>query len=333
VRRKLGLLLLKGQVAPIHADAWRTRRSPVRPQDLDPIVSRIADRIALRGRQPYAWHHTDPTNPWSPLPGERTIVTVYDLIPLREPMMLARMQPHRRSAYRRYLGLVRAAAGVVAISGSTAADVSELLGVPEGRIRIVPPYVAPPAGGLPASADPAMRVPARFLFVGVPEPHKRPSLAIDALGELVRSGLNAELSFAGVHPAPLRARLRERVAAAGLQHRVRYLDRVDDAELTGLYAGSVLVATSSIEGFGLPVVEAILAGGRVAATPTAAYREAADDSAIFASNSSVGAVAEAMRAALGQSPSSAGRARLADRFGAPAVSAALLDAYRELGVA
>jgi hypothetical protein len=80
-------------------------------------------------------------------------------------------------------------------------------------------------------------------------------------------------------------------------------------------------------------VEAILAGGRVAATPTAAYREAADDSAIFASNSSVGAVAEAMRAALGQSPSSAGRARLADRFGAPAVSAALLDAYRDLGVA
>jgi hypothetical protein len=92
-RTKLGLLLLKGQAAPIDAAVWRTRRSPIRPQDLDPVVSSVADRIALRGRRPYAWHHTDPTNPWSPLPAERTIVTVYDLIPFREPTVMARIRP------------------------------------------------------------------------------------------------------------------------------------------------------------------------------------------------------------------------------------------------
>jgi glycosyltransferase involved in cell wall biosynthesis len=289
-RTKLGLLLLKGQAAPIDAAVWRTRRSPIRPQDLDPVVSSVADRIALRGRRPYAWHHTDPTNPWSPLPAERTIVTVYDLIPFREPTVMARIRPHRRFAYQRYLGLVRAAAGIVAISGTTAADVVELLGVPEERIRIVPPYVTSSVVGGTGSAEPVARVPAMFLWVGIPEPHKRPLLAIDALGELVRRGVDAELAFAGVHPAPLRAQLRERVAAARLESRVRYLDRIEDADLTRRYAGSVLVATSSIEGFGLPLVEAILAGGRVAATPTAAYRDAVGDVGMFAADASVGSV-------------------------------------------
>ena len=332
VRTRLGLLLVAGQAVPIDATLWRTRRSPVRPQDLDPIVSSVADRIALRGDRPYAWHHTDPTNPWSPLPAKRTIVTVYDLIPLREPTEMARMRPHRRLAYRRYLALVRAAAGVVAISGSTAADVVKLLEVPEERIRVVPPHVAWPVGGT-ASVEPTAGNPARFLFVGVPEPHKRPLLAIDALGELVRHGVDAELAFAGVHPAPLRAQLRERVAAARLESRVRYLDRIDDAELSRRYADSVLVATSSIEGFGLPLVEAILAGGRVAATPTAAYRDAVGDVATFAAEDSAGAVADAMDAAIRRTPSAIDRARLAKRFGAPAVATALLSAYHEVASA
>lgn len=328
-RTSLGLLLLKGQAAGIDASTWRTSRSAIRPQDLDPIIAPIADRVALRGRRPRAWHHTDPTTPSSPHPAERTIVTVYDLIPLREPAVMARIRPHRRFVYRRYLGLARAAAGIIAISASTAADVVELLGVPEERIRIVPPFVGPSVAGS-GIEEPGVRPSARFMFVGIPEPHKRPMLAIDAFAELVRRGVDAELAFAGIHPATLRAELQQRVSAARLESRVRYLGRIDDAELTRRYASSVLVATSSIEGFGLPLVEAILAGGRVAATPIVAYREAVGDAATFAADDSVGAVADAMDAALGRSPSAADRARLAERFGAPAVAAALLSAYRDL---
>jgi glycosyltransferase involved in cell wall biosynthesis len=244
--------------------------------------------------------------------------------------MMARIRPHRRLAYRHYLRLVSAAAGIIAISESTAADVVELLGVPRERIRIVPPYIAPSIHTATASTEPLAGARARFLFVGVPEPHKRPLLAIDALADLVHRGVDAELAFAGIHPAPLRAQLRRRVAAARLETRVLYLDRIDDAELTQRYARSVLVATSSIEGFGLPLVEAILAGGRVAATPTAAYRQAVGELAVFAADGSAGALADVMEAALGRPPSATDRARLADRFGAPTVAAALLSAYREL---
>jgi glycosyltransferase involved in cell wall biosynthesis len=329
-RAHVALLLLNGQFAPIVTATWRTRRTSIRPQDLDPIVSSVADRIALRRRRPQLWHHTDPTNPWSPLRPDRTIVTVYDLIPLREPAVMASIRAHRRFLYRRYLGLVRRAAGIIAISESTAADVVELLGVAEGRIRIVPPYVRASIVSDSAAEDSVAGPPAKFLFVGIPESHKRPMLAIDAFGELIRRGVDAELAFAGLHPASLRIALRERVAAAGIEARVQYLDRIDDAELGRRYAESVLVATSSIEGFGLPLVEAILAGGRVAATPIAAYRDAVGEVATFATDSSIGAVADAMERALGRRPSAADRARLAERFGVLAVGAGLRSAYRDL---
>jgi glycosyltransferase involved in cell wall biosynthesis len=330
VRSRLGLLLLSGQQRPFDITTWRTRRSPVRPQDLDPILTWFADRLALRGLRPHVWHHTDPTNPWSPLPARRTVVTVYDLIPLREPVVLGRIRPHRRLIYRRYLGLVQRAARVVAISGSTAADVADLLGVPAERISVVPPFVAYPLGTA-ASTKADRHRPSRFLFVGVPEPHKRPLLALNAFGELARDDPDAHFTFAGVHPPGLRAPLQARVAELGLQSRVQFLDRIDDDELVRRYAESVLVATSSIEGFGLPLVEAILAGGRVAATPTGAYRDAVDGIATFAADDSVTSVAAAMDAALRISPSASDRAQLAQRFGAPVVAAALTAAYAELG--
>lgn len=329
-RANLGLLLLPRQEAPIAGSIWRTRRSRLRPQDLDPLIALAADRLAIRGRRPSAWHHTDPTNPSSPIPPSRTIVTVYDLIPLRDTAVMGSIRPHRRAAYRRYLRLVRSASGIVAISGSTATDLIELLGIEPERIRIVPPHVPAPGAGKSEPAGATADARARFLFVGVPEPHKRPMLAIEAFAKVVQSGIDAEFVFAGIHPAALREGLRQRVATLGLGSRVRYLDRIDDGDLTRRYASSVLVATSSIEGFGLPLVEAILAGGRVAATPTAAYRDAVDDAATFAADDSAGAMADAMALALDRPSSDADRARLAARFSATATSAALMTAYRDL---
>jgi glycosyltransferase involved in cell wall biosynthesis len=329
-RASLGVLVLPGQVLPLDAPTWTTHRAPVRPQDLDLVVAPIADRIALRRRRPLAWHHTDPSNPWSPLPAERTIVTVYDLIPLREPAMMERIRWHRRLAYRHYLGQIRAAAGVIAISAASAADVVELLGVPGERIRVVPPFIAATGAVDAGVAPPVATHLARYLFVGIPEPHKRPLLAIDALAALVRRGVDAELTFAGIHPPRLRAELQKRIGEAGVRDRVQFLDRIDDADLSRRYRESILVATSSIEGFGLPLVEAILAGGVVAATPIAAYREAVGDVATFAADDTVAAMADAMEAARDRPISANERARLSERFSAATVSTALLDAYHDL---
>ena len=98
VEDDLGTLVVPGQAPPLPGRTWRTSRSPIRPQDLDPIIAAVADRLAIRGRRPRAWHHTDPLIPFSPLPPARTIVSVYDAIPIQESDVWAAIRPHRRYA-------------------------------------------------------------------------------------------------------------------------------------------------------------------------------------------------------------------------------------------
>jgi glycosyltransferase involved in cell wall biosynthesis len=261
---------------------------------------------------------------------DRTIATAYDLIPMREPAVMSRMRAHRRLAYRGYLRLIRGVRGVIAISRTTADDLGAILDVTDDRIRIVPPFVkqwVPPA--VPDSSCQSGRP--SFLFVGVPDPHKRPELAVDALSELVRRGMDATLDFAGVQPSRDRFRLRARAEANGLAKRIRFLDRIPDAELHARFAGSVLLALSTIEGFGLPPVEAVLAGGRVVATPTPAYVESLAGVATFSTGDSAEEVADAMEVALERKVPDDAREALARAHSAPTVAAALRRAYRQFG--
>jgi glycosyltransferase involved in cell wall biosynthesis len=309
---------------------WRTVRSPWRPQDLDPMLAPIADRLAIRRSPPRAWHHTDPTVPASPLADSRTVVTVYDLIPLRDARVLARIRPHRRWAYRRYLDLVRRARGVIAISATTADDIEGLLGVPRDRIAIVTPLVTDLGGANDSSATPATR---QLLFVGVPEPHKRPELTVATLAELVRRGHDARLVFVGPHPPDARRHIAEAAEAGGVAGRIDHPEPVDDDRLGRLYAASTLLATSSVEGFGLPPVEAILAGGRVAATPIAAYRESVAGIACFAASDDPAALADAVELTWRVTPTDEQRASLRERFGSRGVAADLRAAYRQFELA
>ena len=73
---------------------------------------------------------------------------------------------------------------VAAISETTARAVVRQLNVSPKRIVIVPPYIHLEGGDDAAAGAVLARVGARgdpiFLFVGIPEAHKRPELAIEA---------------------------------------------------------------------------------------------------------------------------------------------------------
>ena len=329
---RIGTLVRTGQGAPAAGAVWRTRRAAWRPQDLDFLVASVADRMAVRNNPPRVWHHTDPLVPASPLRRARTLVTVYDLIPLRDAAVMAAIRIHRRVAYRRYLAMIRNAGGVIAISETTADDVVALLGVPRARVTVVPPHVvALPAGNGAGdrSASPGTRA-VRLLFVGAAEPHKRAGLAIATLAELVRRGIDAELAFAGGQPPRARNQLDRLVGAAGLGSRVRFLGRIDDDRLARLYRESILLATSSLEGFGLPPIEAVVAGGRVVAAPIAAYRESLGTAGVIAAASSAASLSDAVEAASAQPASPRDRDVLLARFGSAAVAGSLATAYRAL---
>ena len=260
----------------------------IRPLDLGWIVGSPAIGRAVRRAGASVFHATDPHRP-SRLRGVRQIVTAYDLIPLHEPGMLDSWQPHHRHAYRVYLDQLRHADAIVAISATTADDVSAQLGIDPARISIVYPLVQ-----APAVVERAPAAEPTFLFLGALDSHKQPGLAVAALAEFRRVHGAGKLTFIGPSGPESRARLEQLAAAAGVADQVGFLGRVSDDQLDAEFAAATaLLCTSRIEGFGLPGVEALLRGVPVIAVDTPAARETVGSAATLV-ESSAEAIAGAM---------------------------------------
>ncbi len=329
-REHLGVLQAGGQDAPRGVRAvWRSRRASFRPQDVGWIAAALADRAAVRRAGVGLWHETDPGHPLGPDGSAGALVTAYDLIPLLEPAVMARMRPHRRIVYHLYLRRLRQARQILAISHTTATDLKAALGVPEERIHVVYPAVT----GLPVElmGDSANgRTPPSIVFVGVPDPHKRPDLAVEALAVYRLMGGTRRLVFVGHHPPMARSRLRRLAETHGVARDVEFRDLVDDPTLAGLYADGVLLALSTREGFGLPAVECLLSGGRVVATPSPIYREVLADAPTFSRDHSPEAIGESLLAAEASPPPLQAVEGLARRYSSAAIASELIRVYESL---
>ena len=105
-------------------------------------------------------------------------------------------------------------------------------------------------------------------------------LALKVFEELLREKtINGEtlLVLVGNH-GPETAAIRSLIEQRSLKTSVRLIDGVTDGELRWLYANcEFLMAPSSMEGFGLPVVEGLLCGSRVVCSDIPALREIGGD--------------------------------------------------------
>jgi glycosyltransferase involved in cell wall biosynthesis len=76
---------------------------------------------------------------------------------------------------------------------------------------------------------------------------------------------------------------------------VRFLGMVDEVDLPALYTGaSVFVFPSLLEGFGLPVLEAMACGAPVVCSDTSSLPEVAGDAAVLCDPTDVSALAAAI---------------------------------------
>jgi glycosyltransferase involved in cell wall biosynthesis len=188
-----------------------------------------------------------------------TVVTVHDLSVLRHPEAFPRWT---RTFVPRYAPLVlRAARRVIAVSAFTRAELVELLGVDERKIRVVPNAVDD-VFGADGPAEPGEYV----LAVGTLEPRKNvPRLAEAAR----RAGVELRVVGApGWGDVPLDG--------------VRWLGELPDEELARLYRGAAAVAYPSLyEGFGIPIVEAMASGAPVVTSRGGATEEIAGGAAVL----------------------------------------------------
>jgi glycosyltransferase involved in cell wall biosynthesis len=222
------------------------------------LFARMAMQLRAQRSRVRAVHITDP-DALTRLGGRRLLTTVYDLIPLKQREVGRRGQGLiTRAGYDSYLRTLKHADVLFAISEQTAADVSHLLGIARGRIKVAVPGVdLPPSSGSGAHQDRPY-----FLYVGGPNPNKNLALLLDAYESCLE--LSEQLLIGG-HWLPKQvAALNHQLSERGLSDRVRYIGFVPPAEIAGLMRGATAMVIPSLEeGFGLPVAEGLAAGAVV----------------------------------------------------------------------
>ncbi|MGI8729151.1 MAG: glycosyltransferase [Solirubrobacteraceae bacterium] len=255
--------------------------APPRPA---PLIYHVMSPMELGRPLDEMWPH------WARSGQVKTVVTVYDLIPLLFPehyLSDARV----KTSYLARLDLIRHAHHVLALSQTTANDVVEQLHVLPDRVTVIDAGVSARFSG--AGADTGRVLRQRF-------EHLRPGFVLYVGGIDYRKNLERLIEAHGLTTPEFRARhqlvitctvlpeqrdwLRGHAARAGLrEHDVIVTGYATDAELVALYrACDLFVFASFYEGSGLPMLEAMACGVPVAASNTSTSPELlGDDDATF----------------------------------------------------
>ena len=230
------------------------------------------------------------------------VVTQADVLYLRYPELFPTID---RAFYRwKYRWSCDRADRIVAISEQTKRDLQEFYGIEGERVRVVYPGCEPRfAVRLDAERIAAVRrrygLPDEYLLsVGTIEERKNALVILQALATMPP----AERPFVALvgRPTAYRRVLDDFARRHGLTARMRILHPVPPDDLPALYQGARLfIYPSRFEGFGLPILEGLRSGVPVVTSTGSCFAEAGGRAARYVSPDEPAAVAEAIRAVLG----------------------------------
>lgn len=221
--------------------------------------------------------------------GTRTVVTVHDLIPLRDSGGLS---PSEVARYRARVLRLKNADAVIADSEYTKSEVHSFLEIPLAKIHVVPCGVEMPD----SYHTPRERPDGVFRIGSIGSTLRRKNLEIlpSALRALRETSDREPLLIrvGALLPPQLAAEVRQALGVGGLHE----MGRLDDSELAAFYASlDCVVIPSLYEGFGLPVLEGLAAGVPVICSNTTSLPEVGGDAAIYFDPSSPDELADRLR--------------------------------------
>lgn len=268
-----------------------------------PFVRPVMGRPAFA-----AWHATNQMSRYWPLdPRVPVILTIHDLNFLHEAPHDEQLAGARRKLADIQRKIDRAAV-VVTDSAFVARDVATHLELRDTPVHVVPLGVPLPVA---ASTDrPGFLPPGPFLFtVGNCLAHKNFHVLLDLVEKLP----GQRLVIAGKKSTPYGEFLEREVAARRLGHRVVLPGEVSDADRQWLYENcEAFLFPSLTEGFGFPVLEAMLCGKPVFMSRRTSLPEIAGDHGYFFDAYDGEALAAAYWSGMGRyhsDPAAAARAR------------------------
>lgn len=310
-------------------------------------VSRNTQQQTSAFRIPHSAFHPPPSaltyhSPYYLMPyrpGVPTVLTFYDIIPIAYPEYVAL---RARLLFRLLTRLAcHAADHIVSISDAASHDLMYHFGVAASKITTTP--LAPDPRFQPQPPAEIKRIRQKynlpehfFLYFGINKPHKNLVSLVESFDKVKNTD---ELTLSPCHLVIAGAwderypEAKQRAAALG--DAVRFLGRIEDADLPGLYAAATaFIFPSKYEGFGLPVLEAMACGTPVACSNNSSLPEVAGDAALLFNPQNISEISQTMEqlstnVALRQQLSQRGLAQ-AQRFTWRRTAEATLDVYRNL---
>jgi glycosyltransferase involved in cell wall biosynthesis len=143
------------------------------------------------------------------------------------------------------------------------------------------------------------RLPENFvLTVGNLQPRKNLERVLEATALLRRDGVDVHLALVGQPQYQVR-RITRRIQELGLASSVTLTGYVADQDMPAIYsAAKALIYVSLMEGFGLPILEAMACGTPVISSAVSSPPEVTGDAALLVDPYDVRAIAAALRSVL-----------------------------------
>lgn len=210
----------------------------------------------------------------------KKVVTIHDLIFIRFPHYYSAFD---RANYRKKVTSACLMADVViAISHQTKNDLIEFLGIDASKIHVVYQSCEEVFWNHKTEQDQSVialnNLPENYiLYVGTVEPRKNLLELVKAL-ELV----DVPLVVVGRLKSSYGKKVMETIEALKLTNKIHFVQNVSNNQLAALYANAkCLVYPSSFEGFGLPVLEAMVCGCPVITGKNSSLVEVGGDSVTY----------------------------------------------------
>jgi glycosyltransferase involved in cell wall biosynthesis len=250
--------------------------------------------------------------PWLPAAaGTRKIVTVHDLGPLHEPDKLTRLQ---RKRFRRRMESLRLADLLLADSEFTRRDVTAVLGIPAEKFIVLPLGVDYERFSRVRAGPPPewrQRLAGRKAILSIGAAIGRKNLGIlPAIFRALRSlghPMPALVRIGDRLPAPLSDELREVLGPDGV---IETGSASEETLISSYQAADALIFPSRLEGFGLPLLEAMAAGCPVLSSNASSLPEVGGEAALYFSPDDPAAAAAHLARLLPDPAERASRIRL-----------------------
>lgn len=232
--------------------------------------------------------------------GIKSVVTIHDLIFLKHTEQYAFIDRQIFELKTRYAA--RHADRIIAVSEETKSDLVHYYKTPAEKIEVVYQSASTAFQSEDITDFPIpgkFNLPARYILnVGSFYPRKNQKTLIEAF-DMIKDKIEESLVLVGSEQS-VKKEIEELIKTKNLAGRVHIMPDISNEYLPAVYrSASLFVYPSLLEGFGLPVLEALFSKVPVIASNSGAIREAAGEHSLFVDPANAGQIAGAILQVLG----------------------------------